>query len=158
MKKGELGPPDMATDVNATADKRGNHGTQNQETRNRSTDSPTSSLADGSAGCTGRTEEIAMPTDIIHTPPTLELPNFDAMTPDDLWAFWHKWHLASRRQTVTLVGVRKNALKYTYTLANYACNKAVAMTCRAKGDIVQAQNYEHNCDALYEQLPADLKW
>jgi hypothetical protein len=99
-----------------------------------------------------------MAVDIIHAPPTLELPNFDAMTEAELMAFWSKWHTATRAQAVTLVGVRKSAPKLTHILANYACNKACAMGCRLKGDIIQALNYETICDRIYQSLPTDLKW
>lgn len=99
-----------------------------------------------------------MATDIIHTPPTLELPNFDSMTETELWTFWQEWHIATRAKAVALVGVRQSAPKLAQSLANYAYNKACAMKCRIKGDITQALNYESICDMIYQRLPADLRW
>jgi hypothetical protein len=99
-----------------------------------------------------------MPADIIHTPPTLDLPNFDGMTTTELWEFWVQWHIATQAKATTLVGVRENAAKLAHTLANYACNKACAMRCRLDGDIVQAINYETICDRIYQTLPEDLRW
>ncbi len=86
------------------------------------------------------------------------IPNFDAMNEDELRAFWGIWHRASRAKAVTLVGVRKDAVKAVQTLANYAINKSVAVGCRLKGEIDSALCYEHACDLCYERLPVDLRW
>lgn len=99
-----------------------------------------------------------MPSDIIHTPPTLELPNFDCMSANELRAFWKKWHTATRAKAIALVGVRKDAPKLAHTLANYAINKCVAVEARTQGLIATAQRYEGYCDALYKDLPEDLRW
>ncbi len=97
-----------------------------------------------------------MPTDIIH-PPTLELPNLDCMSADELRAFWNKWHTVSRRKAATLVGVRKNAIRYTSLLASYAIHKAVAVRARTQGLLTTALRYEKYCEGFYKQLPTDLK-
>ena len=38
-------------------------------------------------------------------------------------------------------------------LRDYAWNKRVAHDCRARGDIIAAQVYEHICDRIYRRLP-----
>ena len=87
-----------------------------------------------------------------------EVPNLDGMTHDDLMAFWKRYHRASRKDAVALVGPRKGFTVLAAKLANYACNKAVAMTCREKGDILAASNYEAYADRIYDELPEDCKW
>lgn len=99
-----------------------------------------------------------MATDIIYTPPTLKLPNLDAMSKDKLWAFWKKWHVATRTKAVALVGVRKGATRLAQQLANYALHKTSAIQFRLDGKIVLAQNYETVCEQLYQKLPEDLRW
>ncbi len=87
------------------------------------------------------------------------IPNFDAMEQDELWAFWKRYTRASRKDAAELVGDRRAGFtKVAATLANYACNKAVAMKCRLDGKIDGALCYEHAADLAYERLPADLRW
>lgn len=87
------------------------------------------------------------------------IPNFDGMTQGELMEFWSRYHRASRKDAEELVGDRrKGYTNIAAVVANYACNKAVAMTCRVKGDINAALIYEHSADLCYNQLPQDLKW
>lgn len=86
------------------------------------------------------------------------VPNFDAMGSTELWAFWQRYHKASRKDASALVGRQKGYTGLARDLANYACNKSVAMQCRARGDIVAAQGYEAICDSIYNRLPKSLKW
>lgn len=88
-----------------------------------------------------------------------KIPNLDAMGHDELWAFYQEYKLATRKQAEALVGDRRKGFTViAHTLANYACNKAVAISCRLKGDITAAQCYEHAADRSYNRLPEDLKW
>ena len=90
---------------------------------------------------------------------TNTIPNFDAMNPEDLMKFWSKYHRPSRLDAALLVGDRRPGFtNVAATLACYACNKAVAMEQRAKGNVQSAEIYEHHCDLSYNMLPEDLKW
>jgi len=81
------------------------------------------------------------------------------MSSAELMAFWKRYHRATRKDAAELVGdTRKGYTNIAATLANYACNKAVAIDCRLKGDIQAALIYEHNADLCYDRLPADLQW
>lgn len=87
------------------------------------------------------------------------VPNLDGMSERDLMAFWSRYHRPSRKDAADMVGDRRKG--YTdicATLANYACNKAVAMACRRRGDVVAAGVYEHSAQLCYDRLPADLRW
>lgn len=120
---------------------------------------PCSSSGSKGSSCHHNAQETqTMPTEVIHTPPTLNLPNFDAMSQVELMRFWLDWRKATRRKAVLLVGVRKSAPYLAQKLANYACNKATAIACRLKGDIAAATNYESICERIYQELPEDLRW
>jgi hypothetical protein len=81
------------------------------------------------------------------------------MTQEDLMAFWKRFHRATRKDAAELIGDRRKGFTtIAATLANYACNKAVAMTCRLRGDITAASTYEHACELCYAQIPGDLQW
>ena len=81
------------------------------------------------------------------------------MPPDELMEFWHRYHRPSRKDAEALIGDRrKGYTSIAADLANYACNKAVAMNCRLKGDITAATCYEHAADLSYNRLPEDLRW
>lgn len=87
------------------------------------------------------------------------VPNFDAMTHDALMAFWKRYHRSSRKDAQALIGDRRKGFtNIAADLANYACNKAVAMTCRLEGKIDTATSYERICDSIYSRLPRDLQW
>ena len=89
----------------------------------------------------------------------MSVPNLDAMPEDELMAFWKRYHRSSRNDAEQLIGDRRRGFTViAATLANYACNKSVAMTCRRKGDIQAALIYERIADLCYDRLPEDLKW
>jgi hypothetical protein len=95
---------------------------------------------------------------IMETTTTNTVPNLDAMPESELMAFWSRYHRPTRKDAAALVGKRKGYIGLAQTLANYAVNKATAMTCRLRGDINAAQVYEHACDLCYDRLPEDLRW
>jgi hypothetical protein len=87
------------------------------------------------------------------------IPNLDAMSADDLMAFWARYNRSSRTDAAELIGDRRKGFtNIAAALANYACNKAVAMQCRERGDIQAAEIYEYNTDLSYNRLPEDLRW
>lgn len=88
----------------------------------------------------------------------MDIPNFDAMTQDDLRTFWSKWHGTTEKKAVELTGERKDARQITETLACYAINKSCAIGLRLDGKINQALGYESDCQRIYELLPADVRW
>ncbi len=87
-----------------------------------------------------------------------QVPNLDAMNPEELWALWAKWRYAKRSDAVALVGPRKGYTVLVGNLAGYASNKATAMNCRIRGDIPAAQVYESICESIYSELPEDCRW
>lgn len=88
------------------------------------------------------------------------VPNLDAMEPDDLMAFWQKTVGPHRKMLATeLFPNRLTHYIRTFTqLGNYASNKATAMRCRLVGKIQEALLYERICDSLYQQLPKWARW
>lgn len=88
----------------------------------------------------------------------MDLPNFDAMSQDELRTFWGKWHVTTRKKAVEFLGDRKDARQIMETLACYAINKSCAIGLRLDGKIDQACAYEQACDLQYEQLPEDVRW
>lgn len=49
-------------------------------------------------------------------------------------------------------------VKATRDMAHYAWNKAAAMRCRSRGDVMGATLYEGICDRIYEGLPEFARW
>lgn len=87
------------------------------------------------------------------------VPNLDCMPHDDLMTFWSRYHRATRKDAQALIGDnRKGYTGLAADLANYACNKATAVSCRLRGDITAAQLYETVCENIYTRLPEDLRW
>ncbi len=87
------------------------------------------------------------------------IPNFDAMNRDELMAFWSRYHRPTRKDAEALIGDRRKGFTVLCgTLAAYACDKAVAIGCRLRGDIDTALGYEKHADMRYDGLPDDLKW
>jgi hypothetical protein len=87
------------------------------------------------------------------------VPNFDAMSKDELMAFWKRYHRPTRKDAEALIGDRRKGFTTLCgALAAYACDKAVAMMCRARGDIAAALVYEEHLDIRYAELPEDIKW
>ena len=88
-----------------------------------------------------------------------KVPNLDAMPLEDVKNFFKKYLCASRKDAEALIGDRRPGYtKITAILANYACNKSIAMRLRLEGDITGASGHEQACDRDYDRLPADLKW
>lgn len=85
------------------------------------------------------------------------VPNLDTMARKDLGAFWARHQRGRNRKELFPAG-GKGTVTATSALANYAINKATAMDCRLKGDIVAAQCYELACDLCYKRLPAWAQW
>lgn len=87
------------------------------------------------------------------------IPNLDCQTSDDLMDFWARYHRGSRRDAAELIGDKRPLFTvYARNVAAYACNKAVAMQCRLRGEIDSATTYETICDQIYNRLPEDLRW
>lgn len=87
------------------------------------------------------------------------IPNFDVMTEKELMEFWSKYHRPRRKDAELLIGDRRKGFTTIVAdLANYACNKSVAMKLRLEGSIDRALVYEHACDLIYDRLPEDLRW
>lgn len=90
------------------------------------------------------------------------VPNFDAMAPSELWAFWKlcgmsggiSWSVAR----AIFPDRPKNYVTIASHLKNYACNKAVAMKLRGEGNINTALTYETICDRIYDGLPSWARW
>lgn len=87
-----------------------------------------------------------------------EIPNFDAMTQEELRTFWSKWHVTTKKMAATLVGNRPDARNIVEILACYALNKSCAVYLRLEGEIARAEKYEQDCQLAYERLPADVRW
>lgn len=89
----------------------------------------------------------------------MNVPNFDAMTIDELRAFWREFD-SNRTTTARKIFPygNKGYVRAVKDMANYAINKLTAMKCRQRGDIVNAQAYEDVCDKIYEGLPEYAKW
>lgn len=86
-----------------------------------------------------------------------EIPNLDAMSVEDLWAFWSK-HQRGRAYLALFPEGGKGTRKATGLLAAYACNKAVAMKCRLDGAIDRALVYEKICEDIYDRLGKEAQW
>jgi len=87
-----------------------------------------------------------------------DVPNLDAMTEGELSAFWSKYHRASKKAAVALVGDRPHSVGVAATLAAYALDKSCAMKLRKEGDIKGAMVYEESMDLRYKTLPVDIRW
>jgi len=93
--------------------------------------------------------------------PKNSVPNFDGMTIAELRRFQLRYERPTERQAAHLVGRRPHLhedLELTKQLANYARLKANAMKLRLVGEIENAVAHERMADAVYNQLPDDLKW
>lgn len=89
----------------------------------------------------------------------MAIPNFDGMSKDELMEFWARYHRPKHKDAEELVGDRSPGFTLVAAkAANYACNKAVARTCREKGDIQAAELYESVCERLYKEIPKELRW
>lgn len=73
-----------------------------------------------------------------------------------LMAFWSRYHRARRSDAEALLGSR--FLGYTNvaaSFANYACNLAVAMGCRASGKDLSAAIYDHAAQLSLDSIPLE---
>lgn len=87
----------------------------------------------------------------------MDVPNLDAMSEDDLLAFWSRHQRGRNYRELSPKGKSGNKTAVA-NLANYAANKAAAMACRGRGDIPSALMYEGYCDNIYAALPAYARW
>ncbi len=69
-----------------------------------------------------------------------------------LMAFWFRYQGGQGYRELFPAG-GKGTKRATADLANYASNKATAMSCRLRGDINTAVMYEDICDRIYARLP-----
>lgn len=83
--------------------------------------------------------------------------NLDAMSREELLSFWMK-HQSGRNYRELFPEGGKGSKKAAGDLANYASNKATAMSCRVSGDIERAMMYESIADRIYAVLPAFAQW
>lgn len=87
------------------------------------------------------------------------IPNFDSMSAEELMQFWKRYTRPTRKDAEALIGDRRKGFTTLCgALAAYACDKAVAIGCRLRGEIDTAMGYERSADMRYEALPDDLKW
>ena len=85
-------------------------------------------------------------------------PDFDRMDQDELMAFWSKYHRPTRKDAEALVGDRRPGFtNVAAALANYACNRAVVLSCKERGDKDAAAVYEHAVRLCYDRLPSDVQ-
>lgn len=83
---------------------------------------------------------------------------FDEMGADELMAFWKRYHRASRRDAAELCGGRfPGYTGVAAAAANYACNLAVAMRCRERGDGRGAEVYGAAARIALESIPERLR-
>lgn len=86
-------------------------------------------------------------------------PNLDAQPSDELRAFANHARAQPIRTGRDLFPAKpKGYAKAAGLLAGYADNKATAMECRIRGDILGATNYEAYCEDIYKRLPAFARW
>ncbi len=88
-------------------------------------------------------------------------PNIDcwSIDPDDIWSLARV--LENNQRTMGRIMFPARPVGYVTTtknLAHYAYNKATAMRCRARGDVVAAQGYEAICQRIYDRLPEFARW
>lgn len=88
------------------------------------------------------------------------VPNLDAMTSEDLRAFWLSTNgVRPIRKARELFPARPTAyVSTTKDLGHYASNKATAMECRLRGTIDAASMYEDICERIYQKLPVYARW
>lgn len=88
---------------------------------------------------------------------TTNVPNLDAMPKGELMDFWQR-HQRGRQTKALFPAGGTGTRTATGSLANYAANKATAMTCRLRGDIAAALVYERIADGIYQSLPDWARW
>jgi hypothetical protein len=85
------------------------------------------------------------------------VPNIDAMEQADLMRFWNR-HQRGIDSRAMFPDGGKGTKTATADLANYAANKAAAISCRTSGNIQAALVYEGICERIYERLPVWARW
>jgi hypothetical protein len=87
-------------------------------------------------------------------------PNIDCWSADadDIWSLAEVLSRPRQSGLVMFPDRRKGYVRATQSLAHYAYNKATAMRCRARGDVLGAGNYEAICQRIYDRLPAFARW
>lgn len=86
------------------------------------------------------------------------IPDFKKMTREELMAFWSRYHRPSRKDAEALVGDRRKGFtNQAAGLANYACNLAVAMGCRERGETESAEVYDAHVKLCLDRLDADVR-
>lgn len=89
-----------------------------------------------------------------------DIPNFDALSRDELMDLWFQYSRASRATCEKIIGDRRPG--YTTLvksdLAGYVSNLATAKRLRESGNIEGALVYENIADRIYNELPNDLRW
>ncbi len=85
------------------------------------------------------------------------LPDFDALTIDELMDFWMKYSRPKRADAKALVGYRKGYIGLSQDLACLAVNKATFISCRDRGDEFAADIYERYCRNIIRSLPEDIR-
>lgn len=85
------------------------------------------------------------------------VPNLDALDKSELMLFWSNARTIKKARE--LFPTRpKGFYRASKDLANYAANKATAMSCRENGSIQTALKYEAICDKIYAALPYWARW
>lgn len=76
------------------------------------------------------------------------------MNRDELWAFWKKYEKGrSRRDAEELLGRRyKGYTSEVAALASYACNRAVMLDCKRRGDKRAVEVYRMCAENCLEGL------
>lgn len=88
-----------------------------------------------------------------------QIPNFDAMETDELFAFGDKYVLADPSDAENLIGDKRDGYcEIADWIGSYAFLKARANQKRMEGLVDEALRIEKNCDRIYKSLPEDLRW
>lgn len=85
------------------------------------------------------------------------VPNLDCVPRSELMEFW-SIHQQGRKYRLVFPDGGRGTMRAVADLANYAANKATAISCRERGDIQTAQYYEAVCELIYSRLPSNVKW
>jgi hypothetical protein len=88
---------------------------------------------------------------------TSNVPNLDALDQGELMQFWMQHQLGRNAKQLFPNGGLGTRI-VTAKLANYASNKATAMSLRMRGEIATAVIYEGIADTVYRQLPDWARW
>jgi ribosomal protein L40E len=85
--------------------------------------------------------------------------NLDCMSHEDLFAFAARYQYYNHAKAAELFGEEHKRQRNAYRDAdNYAWNKYTAMSCRLRGDVQSALQYESICERIYAKLPPFARW